>query len=86
MTMFTNHDTNSHSKYVIYGCTGNICVTASSIALNKAPEFPFTGLALYWTADDELVFAEVSTTPQTSLPQNEHCKFVPYVINYNSKL
>lgn len=83
MTLFTYHDPNGQNNYVIYGCTGNICVTASSIALNTSPEFPFTGLALYWASDNELVFAEVSTTPLTSLAQTKNYKFVPYI---NSKL
>ena len=83
---FTFFDPASQRSFMIYGCTGNICVTASSIALNTSPEFPFTGLAFYWTPDNEVVFAEVSTTPLTSLPQTEDCKFVPYIIKYNSKL
>ena len=83
---FTYFDPASQRKFMIYGCTGNICVTASSIALNISPEYPFTGLAFYWTPDNELVFAEVSTTPLTSLTQTEDCKFIPYTIKLNSKL
>ena len=86
ITLFTYYDPNGQNNYVIYGCTGNICVTASSIALNASPEFPFTGLALYWASNNELVFAEVSTTPRTSLAQTKNYKFVPYIMKYNSKL
>lgn len=86
LTLFTYSDPVSQRKFVIYGSTGNICVTVSSIALDMSPEFPFTGLAFYWTPENEMVFAEVSTTPLTSLEQTEDCKFVPYVIKYKSKL
>ena len=86
MTLFTYQEPNSQNNYLIYGCTGNICVTASSIALNASPEFPFTGLALYWAPDNELVFAEVSTTPRTSLAPTKHYRFVPYIIKHDSKL
>lgn len=86
LILFTYHDPTSQRKFLIYGCTGNICVTASSIALNASPEFPFTALAFYWTPENELVCAEVSTTPLTSFVQTEEYKFIPYVIKFNSKL
>lgn len=85
LTLFNYYDPVSQRTFKIYGCTGNICVTVSSIALDTSPEFPFTGLALYWAPDNHLMFAEVSTTPLTSLVQTERCKFVPY-IKYISKL
>ena len=80
-TVFTYFYAKSRENIVIYGCTGNICVTASSIALDASPEFPFTSLVFYRTPDNGLVFAEVSTTPLTSLPLNEDWKIVPYIIS-----
>ena len=80
LTIFTYFDSKSRRKFIIYGCTGNICVTASSIALDTSPHFPFTSLVFYKTPEDVLVFAELSTTPLTSLPQNEDWKIVPYII------
>ena len=81
LTIFTYFDSKSRRKFIIYGCTANICATASSIALDTSPEFPFTSLVFYRTPDNVLVFAEVSTTPLTSLPLNEDWKIVPYIIS-----
>lgn len=84
LNMFTYFDPASQRKFVIYGCTANICVTASSIALNASPQFPFTGLALYHSPEnDELVFAEVSTTTLPSLMQADEWKFTPFVMKYS---
>jgi len=54
-------------------------VTVSSIALNRSPEFPFTGLGLYWHKQNNMVLAEVSGTTLT----NSHSRtddYIPHTI------
>ncbi|XP_065883182.1 uncharacterized protein [Dysidea avara] len=77
IVMLDYYDPPSQSTFLIYGCTANICVTVSSIALNRSPEFPFTGMGMYWY-EKELVLAEVSRTTLNSTsdykPHTIKCK------------
>ena len=72
-------DSTSQRKFLIYGCTASICVTVSSIALNRSPEFPFTGMGLY-CHEQKLVLAEVSRTTLNSTSHISDWNYTHYVM------
>jgi len=76
---FNFTDKASRKKFLIFGCTASICVTVSSIALNRAPEFPCTALGLYWHKQ-ELVVSEVSRSTLNSTSHTSDWNYIPYAV------
>ena len=49
---FSYFDVENQTTFLIWGFTARVCVTAASVALNKAPYFPFTVLTLVHSPSD----------------------------------
>ena len=64
---FSYFDAKNQTTFFIWGFTARVCVTAASVALNKAPHFPFTVLTLvYSPGDASIALAEVVMRQQSS--------------------
>ena len=69
---FSYFDAENQTTFLIWGFTARVCVTAASIALNKAPHFPFTiGTLVYSPSDGSAALAEVVMRQQSS-NDNKH--------------
>ena len=64
---FSYFDVESQTKFLVLGFTAIVCVTAASLALNKAPHFPFTMLTLVPSpSDGSIGLAEVVIAQHSS--------------------
>lgn len=64
---FSYFDAENQTTFLIWGFTARVCVTAASVALNKAPHFPFTILTIVYSLNDgRAALAEVVTRQQSS--------------------
>jgi len=79
LVKFNFNDSVSQRTFLIYGCTANICVTVSSIALNSSPEFPFTGMGIY-CHEQKLVIYEISRTTLNSGSHYCDWNYTPLVL------
>ena len=71
---FSYFDAENQTTFLIWGFTARVCATAASVALNKAPHFPFTVLTLVYSPSDTsaaLYLAEV-VMRQKSSNDNKH--------------